>query len=139
MTVNLSETARAITVETLPLMELHRGALEEALERGMARYGPPESSAIEIRSATRAIMDMLLRHARPTGGNDGMLEVAETLRQHRALSLGGEHYSCFGDALKPIMKDVLRAKATSPVLAAWTDAYWAIVRMLFARETRLAA
>jgi hemoglobin-like flavoprotein len=139
MTIDLSDRASAIIAETLPLMEQHRASLEEAMERSMARYGPDHRPAGRAQATTGAIMDMLLDHARQPEGSRSAAEVAETARKHHALGLGGEHYSCFGDALKPIMKDVLRARATSPVLAAWTDAYWAIVRLLFRQETRLAA
>jgi hemoglobin-like flavoprotein len=37
------------------------------------------------------------------------------------------------------MRDVLGSKATSPVLVAWGDAYWTIVRLLFQQDARLAA
>lgn len=139
MTTNLSERAREIIARTLPLMEQHRPALEDALERWMARYGPYDPSAARPGLTTRAIVDMLLRHARQLGDDGPAPGILETARRHRTLALGGEHYSCLGDGLKPIMKDVLGTRATSPVLAAWTDAYWAIVRRLFADETRLAA
>ena len=139
MTTNLNERAREIIAETLPLMEQHRAPMEAALERYMARQGPYDTSAGRSRVTTGAIAGMLFDHARAFGGKDVPVSLTETAQRHRKLSLGGEHYSTFGDALKPIMKDVLESKATSPVLAAWTDAYWAIVRMLFRQETRLAA
>lgn len=139
MTTNLSERARDVLAVTLPLMEQHRVPLEEALERYMARQGPYDPSAGRTKVTTGAIMDMLFGHAGQLAENGPAVGIGETARRHRRLALGGEHYSCFGDGLKPIMKDVLGVRATSPVLAAWTDAYWAIVWMLFAEETRLAA
>jgi hemoglobin-like flavoprotein len=139
MTVNLDERAYGIVAATLPLMERHRRPLQDTLERYMARQGPYDPSAGRSQATTRAIMDMLLGHARRLGEEGCADAIAATAGRHRALALGGEHYSCFGDGLKPVMKDVLGAEATSPVLAAWTDAYWAIVRRLFGRETRLAA
>ena len=139
MTTNMSERALAVIAETLPLMEHHRAPLEEALERYMARQGPYDPSAGRTKVTTGAIMDALLGHARQLGEKGPVAGIVETAQRHRSLALGGEHYSCFGDGLKPIMKDVLGTKATSPVLAAWTDAYWAIVRRLFGQETLLAA
>lgn len=139
MTTNLSAPARDIIAETLPLIEQHRAPLEEALGRYMARQGPYDPSPGRTKVITGAIVDMLLGHARRLGAHGPDAGIAETARRHQILALGGEHYSIFGDALKPIMKDVLGPKATSPVLAAWTDAYWTIVRMLFRQETRLAA
>jgi hemoglobin-like flavoprotein len=139
MATSLSEPARAIIAETLPLMEQHRAPLEKALERYMARHGPYDPSAGRTKVTTRAIMDMMLGRARQLGVNEAAVGIAQTARRHQTLAIGGEHYSCFGDGLKPIMKDVLGAEATSPVLAAWTDAYWASVRMLHQQQARLAA
>ena len=139
MTTNLSKRAREIIAETLPLMEQHRPGLQEALQRYMERQGPYDPSAGRTKVATGAIMDMLLGHAHQRGESGPAAGIVETARHHKTLALGAEHYSYFGDGLRPIMKDVLGSSATSPVLAAWTDAYWAIVRMLFAQETRLAA
>lgn len=136
MTINLSERNRAVVAETLPLMEQHRAQLEAALERYMAHQGPAaERSGV----TTGAITDLLLDHARQLDGNGRPAGIVETAQRHRALAIDSVHYACFGDALKPIMKDVLGAKATPPMLAAWGDAFWAIVRMLFAQEARLAA
>jgi nitric oxide dioxygenase len=138
MSNSLSDRARAIVVESLPLIEQHRAALDDAFDQHMARHGP-DDSAERSKVASAAVMEMLLDHARSLAGRGPANGIVETARNHRALALGAEHYSTFGDGLKPILKDVLRSKATSPVLAAWTDAYWAIVRLLFRQETRLAA
>jgi hypothetical protein len=139
MNINLDSRARAIIAETLPLMERNRAPLEAALARYLARQAADPHDSDSGRVPAGAIMEMLLGHARPLGDGRPAAGLAETARQHGALGLGGDHYSAFGDGLKPIMRDVLGSKATSPVLAAWTDAYWAIVRRLFEQEQRLAA
>lgn len=139
MSANLSERARIFVSESLPMMEDHRHALEEAIESYMRRTGPGVSLADPARSASATIMDMLLGHASDLGLGRTPVSITETARDHARLGLNGEHYSSFGDALKPAMRDVLGKKATSPVLAAWTDAYWTIVWKLFQQERKLAA
>ncbi|MGZ8335672.1 MAG: globin domain-containing protein [Allosphingosinicella sp.] len=137
MTIQLSERTRVLVAKSLPLMEQHRPALEEALERRLAQQGAGDPSA--PRTTTGAIADMLFDHARQPGGQRAPAATGATAQRHRALAIGSEHYSALGDALKPIMKDVLGAKATPLVLAAWGDAYWTIVRAMSAQRTRLAA
>jgi hemoglobin-like flavoprotein len=139
MTKDLSERAQAIVAETLPLMKRHRAPLEQALERYMARQGPYHPSAERTKATTAALADMLFGQAGRLVGDGASANIVEAARRHRTLALGGEHYSSFGDALKPIMIDVLGTNATPSVIAAWVDAYWAIVRMSFRQETRLAA
>ena len=139
MTTDLSERSRAIIAETLPMMEQHRAALEEALVRHMARQGPCHPSPGRSKVGTLALSDMLFGQAGGLGGNGPAAGIVEAAQRHRNLALGGEHYSSFGDALKPTMIDVLGSEATPLVIAAWVDAYWAIVRMVFRQETRIAA
>lgn len=139
MIADLSERTRVIIAETLPVMEQHRAALEEALVRHMARQGPYHPSAGGSETTTLALSDMLFGQARQLDRNGPAAGIAAAAEFHRALALGSEHYSSFGDALKPIMIDVLGSKAKPPVIAAWGDAYWGIVRRLHRQETRLAA
>ena len=139
MSIDLSERSRAIVAESLPLMEEHRAPLQEALERYMARQGPYHPSSERAKTTAGALADMLFGQASQLSRRDPTAGIGAAAEFHRALALGGEHYSIFGDALKPIMIDVLGSKATPPVIAAWIDAYWAIVRLLHRQETRLAA
>jgi nitric oxide dioxygenase len=139
MTTRLSERNRSIVIDTLPLIEQHRSQLEEALSRYMARQGPHDGSIGGSKAKTAAIVEMLIHHVAELDGNGQPAGTAATAQGHRDLGIRGEHYSSLGDGLKPVMKDVLGAAATAPVLAAWGDAYWAIVRMLFSRQVQLAA
>ena len=59
----------------------------------------------------------------------GKLEDAADLNQeHRALEIDGRHYSRFGDALSPVIRDVIGPNVPRAVGAAWGDAFWAIIR-----------
>ena len=120
-------------------MKQHHIELEEAIASYFGKTGPDVSLTDPARSASATIMDMLLGHAADLGSGRTPETIAKTARDHARLGLNGEHYSSFGDALKPAMRDVLGKKATSPVLAAWTDAYWTIVWKLFQQERKLAA
>ncbi len=138
MTMKISERTRAVVAETLPLMERNRAALEEALERYMTSHGPYEPAEGRNKALTWAMTDMLLGHARQLAAGKAS-DLSETAERHRVLAIRGELYPSFGDALHPVMRDVLGAEASAGVLAAWGDAYWAIVRALDGEEVRLAA
>jgi len=138
MTSPLNERTRSIVAGTLKLMEQHRSPLEAALASYMARQEPHDPRPAEAQARAGAITAMLLDHAVQLGGEPSS-GIPATVRRHRALAIGGKHYSTFGDALKPVMRDVLGSKANPSVLSAWGVAYWAIVRMLFAESRQLAA
>lgn len=139
MITSVSKTSAAAIAASLPLMEERRKQLEAAMSRHMAANGPFDPSKGRHQVTTGAIMGMLLDHA---GRISDAGEIAGNERHatdHARLAIDGDHYSAFGDGLGAVMKDVLGADATPALLAAWGDAYWAIVRMIAAAPVRLAA
>jgi hypothetical protein len=109
MTIRLSDRTMAILTASRPVVERVRDEIEAAMRRRLAGTGP-RSDAI-----ASALVDALLVAHGPVD--------RERLRD---LRLGGEHYAIFGDALKPVLRDVLGAGATTDLIAAWGDAYWAL-------------
>jgi hemoglobin-like flavoprotein len=59
-----------------------------------------------------------------------------TLAEHRALGIDGRHYSRFGDALVPILSDLLGPNVPREVPVAWCDAFWTIVRTIEPQRRR---
>lgn len=139
MKTALSNNAVNVILKSLPMMERHRVTLGSALGRYMARRGPYDSSPGGDKLTRSAITDMLFDHAREIAGARPLVRIEETARRHRVLGLTPEHYSRFGDGLGAVMKDVLGANASPGLLAAWGDAYWAIVRSLARQDQLLAA
>ena len=138
MKTSLSNNSVNIILKSLPMMERIRGPLGSALGRYTARCGPYDPSAGSDKITRGVITDMLFDHAREIAGTRPLIRIEETARRHRMLGLTAEHYSRFGDGLGTVMKDVLGANASPAVLAAWDDAYWAIVRSV-SRQDLLAA
>ena len=58
------------------------------------------------------------------GAVDGLFD------EHRALGIDGRHYSRFGDALVPILRDVLGPGAPREIAGLWCDTFWSLIREL---------
>ena len=74
------------------------------------------------------IVDLLVRQASliaETGDVAGLETVAA---EHRSLEIEGRHYSRFGDALVPILRDLLGPRVPREVPSAWCDTFWAVIR-----------
>jgi len=138
MKTALTDKTVDLITKSLPLMERHRSRLGSGLGRYMARCGHHDPSA-GGKVARGALTDMLLDHAREIAGARPLLRLEETARRHRVLGLTAEHYACFGDGLGAVIKDVLGANASPALLAAWGDAYWAIVRSVSRAEKLIVA
>jgi hypothetical protein len=115
-------------------MQLRRADITAAMTRVFAS----NASTAGADNVAAELVDILLDHVRGILG-DTPLGVSETSRRHRKLGVASEHYSLFGDMLAPIMKDLMGAQATSAVLSAWGDAYWAGVRSVTDPDRLLAA
>lgn len=134
MKTDLSEATRARIAQSLPLMERSRDRIEEAMRRYMAHEATGDRGAETDGTAASAILNLLLGEARATSGATVAIS-----SNRRGMEVTPEHYSSFGDGLKPIMKDVLGPKAPPAVVSAWIDAYWAFVRPILRQDMRLAA
>ncbi len=122
MNIVLSDTTLATITQSRQLLQGHRQHLSNAMRRYLARWNSAD--------ITPMLFDMLLDHtsARPEGVPAH--EIAETARRHALVGITSNNYSTFGDGLGAVMKDVLGGKSTAGMVAAWGDAYWAIVRSL---------
>jgi hemoglobin-like flavoprotein len=139
MIIHLSETNAASISSSLPLMKSKRDALEAAMSRYLSHADPGRASEVPPRVAAGAIMDMLFDHAARVSSAGEIVRIDRHRARHHRLGIDGRHYSAFGDGLAAIMKDVLGAEARPARLAAWGDAYWAIVSLVAAAPLAMAA
>jgi len=132
--VNTPISTRSATIvsQSLPMMRRKRSEIEAAMTSHMGRSGPFDPSKGRHEVTTGAILDMLYDHATSIGATGTIDRNGGHGDRHRLLAIGGEHYSHFGDGLVPVLKDVLGAEAEPSLLAAWSDAYWAITRTVAA-------
>ena len=137
MNSSLSSDSAKIVSESLPGMQRHRRKLGSAIGRYLAHGGAAHSQ----RSADIGLVltDMLFNHADEAAGTFARHRLAETARRHRKLGVTVGDYSCFGDGLGAVMKDVLGTQASPQLLSAWGDAYWAIVRGTHRNDFPIAA
>lgn len=107
-------------------MQSYRAGLSAGADRVLAQRG-----ANQLRdggSVAAVITDMLFDHARNVASLAPTQTIEETRRRHGARGITDAHYSGFGDGLGAVLTDLLGGKASRPLISAWSDTYWAIVR-----------
>lgn len=107
-------------------MQSYRAGLSAGADRVLAQRG-----AHKLRdggSVASVITDMLFDHARNVACLAPTQTIEETRRRHRARGISDAHYSGFGDGLGAVLTDLLGEQASRPLISAWSDTYWAIVR-----------
>jgi nitric oxide dioxygenase len=136
---SLSDRATEALVRSMPVMERNRRDLAAGMERHLTHCGSRALPSPQPEVASRVITDMLFDHARAIAGGTPLFRTGETARRHRGHGLEAAHYTCFGDGLAAVIRDVLGESASPAVLAAWVDAYWGIVRLLWRQDLAAAA
>ncbi|HEV2747023.1 MAG TPA: hypothetical protein VGW34_06960 [Allosphingosinicella sp.] len=100
-------------------MELHlRGAVAK-----QEAFGQSEMAAM-------LLVQLLIDQVRGLVETGQLTVGGGILDEHEALGIDGRHYSRFGDALVPILRDELGPSVPRDVVAAWCDTFWTVVRHL---------
>ena len=136
---HLSSKSRSAIAASLPQLEPKRDEFAIAMLRHLSVCGPKTASDEARSAAIAALLDMLFDQAHAVGGTSEVADLGQHSERHRDLKIDSGIYSCFGDGLSPILKDVLGSDATLPIVAAWLDLYWASKRAMRSTVTRLAA
>jgi hypothetical protein len=126
MSSPVSDRTRSLLARSLPLVQQRRILL---VERIAHRFAAALHDVPSSHSATAAagLVGLLVDQAKRLG-ESGAFGRLDFLEEHRALDIDGRHYSCFGDALVPILRDLLPPTVPREVAGAWCDTFWAVLR-----------
>jgi hemoglobin-like flavoprotein len=127
MTSPITDNARDILARSLPLLQPGRDQIVERMELHLRGAGGGEQPAAWARAAATLLVQLLFDQARSLV-ESGELAAAEAIfDEHRALPIDGRHYSRFGDALVPILRDLLGAGVPREVAGTWCDIFWTAI------------
>lgn len=132
----LSEQARRMLSQSLPLVQAHKHEIVDRLDAALARAGSdrdPPPSGIDAKTLIEALVGQVRQRL-------GAANLAD--RPHpRIAMLPAARRACsrFADALVPILKDALGPDAPQGAPAAWNEAFWELVQAETVRPDRKAA
>jgi hemoglobin-like flavoprotein len=132
MLIELSDRTRDLLVQSLPLMEHRKDALIEGLARYLRGGGADASQNSDVFAIV--LTDLLIAKAEHLVRSSALLDLDEICLEHSRLRLPGRYYSRFGDALAPVIRDVLGPKLSRETAGAWGDVFWAIIHAVQANE-----
>ena len=124
----VSDRIRQSLSQSLPLVQAHKHALIDRMEESLASAEAEAESSGQAEIAAMMLVELLIgqvRHLIETGRFD---DLGHVHAEHWALAIDGRHYSRFGDALIPILRDVLGPTLPQEVPSAWCDMFWAVIR-----------
>jgi hypothetical protein len=131
---------RTLLVQSLRAVEASEDELRNALSTALARseQDPELSDTPDIMA--NLLLRFLIEQVRQVVGSGEPGDLERYRSEHRLHGIDGRHYSRFGDALVPVLGNILGAAYPRQTASAWSDAYWAIMqRMRQGDEARSSA
>ncbi len=130
----LSEQTRNTLRHSLTAVEAQKAAIIEAMSRSLAAAGTAEEAPEHSGEAAAVLVTMLIEQAKLLieGREPQGLDVQRA--EHQLHGIDGRHYSRFGDALVPVLKDTLGPSFAKVVGSTWCDTFWALIRAMHQQE-----
>lgn len=124
----VSKHTRSLIARSLPLVQQRKEALVEHMEAALATLDTKETADGQAEVTAVVLTDLLLDEARQLVEAGTFGPLGYVTGEHYLLDITGRHYSRFGDALIPALRDLLGPIPPREVLSAWCDTFWAIIR-----------
>jgi hemoglobin-like flavoprotein len=127
MSPPVSDRTRSLLARSFPLVQQRADLLIEHMERSLGATAEPGEPIGQSELIAMMLVELLLRQAKHLVESGEMRGLADVAGEHEALCITGRHYSRFGDALVPIIRDLLGPTVPREVAGAWCDTFWAVI------------
>jgi hypothetical protein len=127
MLTSLSERTRNLLAQSLPFIEHKRDSLVDGVSGYMKSVTSPDPDH-HSEMVAMMLAELLIGRSRHLVLQGPFREADEIRHEHSSLGIEGRHYSRFGDALVPVIRDILGPNAPREIAGAWCDAFWAMIR-----------
>ena len=134
MTELVTERTRDIIARSLPIVRQHKDEIVGAMEIYLRRVEEDRKTFGQSDVAAMILTELLLRQASLIAGTGEVAGLETMAIEHAALGIDGRHYSRFGDALVPILRDSLGVNLPREVSSAWSDTFWTVIRAAQAKQ-----
>ena len=103
----ISEAARDNLFHSFAAVEAAAPAIEAAMAASLALAEGEPAPFAKSRAIASDLVGMLIAQAGRLAEGRAPDEIESIARRHHALGIEGRHYSRFGDALVPVLKDAV--------------------------------
>ena len=115
---------------SLAVVEPRRWEITQKMQAFLAANETEDESCGQSEVTGLLLVDLLIDQAAELAGCGAVGDLRKVGQAHSRLGIDGRHYSRFGNALLPILRDVMGPTLPPRIASAWCDAFWFIVRAL---------
>ena len=134
MSNSLSENTRKSLFRSLAAVENNKLPITIAMTGSLAAAEAEDSSLERSETIVVILLEMLVEQAKHLIEGRDVQDLEAQARRHQQHGIAGRHYSRFGDALVPVLRDVLGPNLPRGFASAWCDAFWFIIRSINQHE-----
>jgi hypothetical protein len=139
MSNSISENTRTNLFRSMAAVEAAAPAIVAGLTASLAKAEDEPAPFPRASAIAGSLVAMLLEQATHLIDGREPRNIAEIDAAHRARGIDGRHYSGFGDALVPVLKDALGPRVPAAMVSAWCDAFWFVIRLVLREREKQAA
>ena len=136
MSNEINEKVRDNLFHSFAAVEAAAPAIKAAMMPSLALAEGERAPFARAGGIATALVDMLLDQARRMAEGRPPNDIDAIAASHRLMGIEGRHYSRFGDALTPVLRDAIGPRLSSAVTAAWGDAFWFVIRLVMRSSQR---
>jgi hemoglobin-like flavoprotein len=130
----ISEDVRLRLAQSIGVVEGHRAEVTRRMQVHLAALETEDEAFGQAEVTGAMLVELLIESASNIAACGALGDMNRMSREHRRLEIDGRHYSRFGLALAPILRDVLGPSLPPRIASAWCDAFWFAVRHLAPEE-----
>lgn len=133
----IAEGIRFRLAQSMPLVERRRAEILPGIQDRMVPADPTgQGPSNEVVAAS--LLNLLIDCGSDIAAFGALRGLAGIRKQHLRLGISGRHYSRFGLALGPALRNVLGFSVSSEAITGWCDAFWIIIRKINRVDARSA-
>ena len=123
----IAEDVRLRLAQSMPAVERARFEITRRIQDHLQRLETPEEAFGQAEVTAMMLVQLLFDGASDLAAFGELRNLDAVAREHRRLDVDGRHYSRFGMALAPVLREVLGVALPAGTASAWCDAFWFIV------------
>ena len=132
----IAEEIRLRLAQSMPIVERHRAAIAREMHGRLAQLEDPEEAFGQAEITAHMLIELLVDCGSDLAAFGGTRDLGAAAREHRRLDIDGRHYSRFGLALAPVLREALGVAMPPKIASAWCDAFWFVIAEMAPEETQ---
>jgi hypothetical protein len=126
----IDEDVRVRLAQSMAVVDRHRAEIIRKIDGRLVAEETGEAPLGQAEVVATMLVTLLIDCVGDLAAFGGLRHLGVVAKEHRRLRIDGRHYSRFGMALAPALRELLGPRVSPQIISAWCDAYWFVIRTM---------